>query len=681
MSKGKKKSYSGFWIILVAAIVLEGTACIQYFYSRAGLRHEAENRARTELHRASLEIKTHTIEMETAAKTLAMLAQKHVNSPDSMFSATRMLVATIENTSSVAVAFLPNYFPQHGQFYEICSSRINEDSIYTRQIGSAEHDYTQLEWYQQGLEKDSCWWCEPYKDNAGSQTWVVSCSHPVYNKQGDVVAVVCVDLSLDYLQNMSEYLQVYKESFYSITSGSGEQIVPIGDTVPGRKYLTFEDTSEDTGWHIAIVIPEDIIFADLRRIGLIISILMFLGLGILIYIIYRSGKDTKKLIDTTSRNERMEGDLHIARTIQMAMLPKVFPPFLDRLDMNAYGIVQPAKEVGGDLYDFYVRHDKLFFCVGDVSGKGVPAALVMAMTRSLFRSTTAYEAHAAVIVQRMNDTMAEQNEQNMFVTLFLGVLDFKTGELEYCNAGHNAPILGRNKLDVKPNLPLGILAGYTYESQRTQMHPNDILFLYTDGLTEAENARHEQYGEERMLHTLAAMTDSRPRQIVDAMTQEVAQFVDGAEQSDDLTILAIRYQIPALVMRNDIQQIPTLAEWIDSLGIPTELNMPVNLALEEAVSNVMLYAYPGTDDGKVIIEFVHTNDEQGENIIFTITDTGIPFDPTQSKEVDVTLSAEERAIGGLGIHLVRQLMDQVVYRREENRNILTLIKKLNTTNI
>ena len=672
----QKRTYSGFWIILVAAFVLESTACIQFFYSRATLRQEAEKRAKTELRKATLEIRTHTIEMEAAAKMLAMMAEKYVDCPDSIYAATRDVVSTLKNTTSIAVAYKPGYFPEEGEFFEVCSSRISNDSIYTRQIGSAEHDYTTMEWYQKGLSLDSCWWCEPYLDDSGSQTWVVSCSHPVHNRKGEVVAVVCVDLSLDYLQNMSEYLQVYAESFYSITSGNGELIVPIGDTISGRKYLIFTEQSDDTGWQISIVIPEDIIFADLKRNGLIVTILMLLGLGILIYIVYRSRKDTKRLVETTSQNERMEGELEIAQAIQNAMLPKVFPPFLDRLDMNAYGIVKPAKEVGGDLYDFYVRHDKLFFCVGDVSGKGVPAALVMAMTRSLFRSITAHEERASEIIQQMNDTMTEQNEQNMFITLFVGVLDCKTGMLEYCNAGHNAPVFRRRFLDVKPNLPIGVMAGYKYEAQHIQMEYNDTLFLYTDGLTEAENRRKEQYGEERLLQSLSGLADSRPREVVEAMVKDVERFADGAEQSDDLTILFVRYQIPALVMRNDIQQIPTLAEWIEGLGIPTELNMPVNLALEEAVSNVMLYAYPDTNEGKVIVEFVRTRDDRGENILFTITDNGIPFDPTQSKQVDVTLSAEERAIGGLGIHLVRQLMDTIVYHREEGKNVLTLMKRL-----
>ena len=675
-NRKSKHSYSGFWLILVAAVVLESTALVQYFYSRAGIRAEAEERAKSELRRAELEIEKHTVEMEAAAKTLAMLAEKNVNSPQTAFAATRDVVATIDNTSSVAVAYIPNYFPKQGKYCEVCSSRISEDSIYTRQIGSEEHDYTKMEWFQNGLKIDSCWWSEPYLDDSGSKTYVVSCSHPVRDKSGKVVAVVCVDLSLDYLQDVSEFLQVYPQSFYSITSGTGLEIVAAPDTITGRKYQIFNEEIDATGWHISIIIPESVIYADLRRIGLIVSLMMFIGLALLVFIVYRSGKDTAKLVDTTTQNERMESELNIASAIQMAMLPKVFPPFMDRLDMNAYGMVKPAKEVGGDLYDFYVRHDKLFFCIGDVSGKGVPAALVMATMRSLFRSVTSHEERAAKIVAEINNTLADQNDQNMFVTFFLGVLDFKTGKMEYCNAGHNAPVLHRRLLDVKPNLPLGIVSGYEFEAQSIQMEYNDTIFLYTDGLTEAENEQHEQYGEERMLQTLAALTDSRPREVVEAMLEHIETFVNGAQQSDDLTMLFIRYQKPALIMRNDIQQIPSLPDWIDSLGIPQELNMPINLALEEAVSNVMLYAYPNIKSGIVIVEFARTTDDDGDHILFTISDSGIPFDPTQQEEADISLSAEDRAIGGLGIHLVRKLMDRITYRREDEKNVLTLIKKI-----
>lgn len=691
----KRKTSGGIWIIVVAAVVLEATACIQYFYSRIALRYEAELRAQTELRRAELEIEKHTIEMETAAKTLAMLAEKHVDNPDSIFSATRSIVGAIRNTSSIAVAYIPGYFPKQGRFFEACSSRISEDSIYTRQIGSAEHDYTQMEWFQNGLKIDSCWWCEPYLDDSGSRTYVVSCSCPVHGRNGEVVAVVCVDLSLDYLQHLSEYLQMYKGSYYSIRSSTGEDIVARPDTVAGRKYTIFDEEIDATGWHISIIIPDDVIYAQLRRIGLIVSLMMLIGLVVLVFITYRAAKSLVKVVNLSNEQERMESELNIARHIQMAMLPTRFPPFPDYQNLDAYGVVIPAKEVGGDLFDFYIRDDKMFFCIGDVSGKGIPASLVMAVTRSLFRSLSSYVNSPAQIVSQMNDSLAgEGNDQNMFVTLFLGILDLSSGKLLYCNAGHDAPVWlsalgesGLSYLPCAPNLPLGVLSCYTYTEQSAHLKAGDALFLYTDGLTEAENSAHELFGKERMLQVIGNMASgSSSPDLVDAMTKGIRTFVKEAEQSDDLTMFAFRlsslrdgglpsltdqHERSSLVMRNDIQQIPTLAEWIDMIGLPKELNMPVNLALEEAVTNVMLYAYPGKS-GQVLVEA----DKSAKQVIFTISDTGIPFDPTQQDEPDITQSVEERSIGGLGIFLVRQIMDDVRYERKDNKNILTLTKKL-----
>ncbi len=685
-NKSQLKSSSGFWILLVAAVVLEATACLQYFYSRAAIDHEAVDRARAELRAAELEINAATVELEAAAKMLTNMAELSLDYPDGIFTCTSTLLETLDNVESAGVAFVPDYYPSKGRWYEVCSSRIIEgDStrIYTRQIGGAHHDYFQSEWFQNGLTIDSAWWSEPYLDDAGAQKMVVSCSHPVRDKAGNIVAVVCIDLSLSKLHRVSEYLQVYKDSYFSIRSSSGMDIVARPDTMPGRKYRIFDEEIDSTGWHLSIIIPEDVLYADLRRVGLIVTILMLLGLALLVFIMIFAGRNLQNLMDVSIQRERMMSELEIAKAIQKAMLPKVFPPFADRSDLNIYGMVRPAKEIGGDLYDFYVRHDKLFFCVGDVSGKGIPASLVMATIRSLFRSITAHVERAHEVLIQMNDTLAEQNEQNMFVTLFVGILDLKTGELSYCNAGHNAPLIIRGEkaevhtMDVHPNLPVGIMPGFEFAEQKLQLAYGDTLFLYTDGLTEAENIRHEQFGEDRMEKGLHSCLALRPREIVDTMDAQVAAFVGDAEQSDDLTLMAVRYQKPAIIMRNDIQQIPTLAEWVDELGIPMELNMPINLALEEAVSNVMLYAYPGRNDGKVFVEFAKAKDEQGEKLIFTISDSGIPFDPTAKPEADITLSAEDRAIGGLGIHLVRKLMDVIRYERQDEKNILTLVKILN----
>ena len=696
-NKTDKRSYTGFWIILVAAIVLEATSCIQYVYSRKTIRAEAEQRAKSELRRAELEINVVTAQMESAVKMLAMMAERYVDAPDSMFAATRALVGCLDNVNSAGIAFKPDYFPQCGHWFEVCSSREMVDGkveIYTRQIGGANHDYFQTEWFHNGMTIDSCKWSEPYFDDSGARQMVVSCSYPIRNADGEVVAVALVDLSLEYLKDISEYLQVYADSYFSITSGSGLDIVPSPDTVAGRKYHIFNEEIDATGWHISIIIPDEVIYEDLKRIGLIVFALMIIGLGLLVFIVYRSGRDTVRLVKSTAQNERMESELNVARTVQMSLLPKFQnenkqnPP----LPCDIYGLVIPAKEVGGDLYDFYVKEDTLFFCVGDVSGKGVPSSIVMATTRSLFRAISAHEQDIATIVGLMNDAMSDTNDQNMFVTFFLGILNMKTGVLNYCNAGHNTPVLVKNGdlLPIIPNLPLGVLSGFSYTPQTTTLHSGDTLFLYTDGLSEAENRDKALYGENRMLEEIARIenavgADERTaKYLVDAMLESVTQFVDGAEQSDDLTMLAIHY-LPSsdnetdggksmrhsIVMRNDIQQIPTLAEWIENLHVPSALSMTINLALEEAVTNVMLYAYPQDKNGQVQIEAEKTDNQ----ITFVISDSGIPFDPTKQPPVNTSLGVEERSIGGLGIHLVRQIMDHIQYRRENKKNILTLVKK------
>ena len=703
------RSHAGLWIIVVAAIALEAISCTMYFTSRAAIRTEAQQRAETELRKAELEIELHTIEMETVAKALSIFLQKHLDQPEAAYAATRLAVRSLRENTSLAVAFVPNYYPSKGTYYEICSSRFSEDSIYTRNIGSAEHDYTQMEWYQNGFVHDSCWWCEPYLDDSGSETFVVSCSYPVYDKQGRVVAVVCVDLSLAYLKELSENLQVYPNSVSTIRSSQGRDIVPEQDTVVGKKYNLFHEEIDATGWHIEIRIPEEELFRNLNHIGRIVGLLMLFGLGMLILIVWYAGRNSKQLIESMARNQSMENELNIARKIQMAMLPTHFPPLPEYPNLNAYGLVVPAKEVGGDLFDYCIRNNRLFFCVGDVSGKGVPASLVMAMTRSLFRSYLAYKDRPAEVMTLMNNSLTgEQNMQNMFVTLFIGVLDLADGHLIYCNGGHDAPIQIKREasndikqaqtsnivLPCKANLPVGVIADFAYEEQEATLDEGDTLFLYTDGLTEAENKDHQLFGEQRIMEQLQSAGDKLPEVLIKDMQVAVEKFVGEAEQSDDLTMFAIRFMPSedssqqsavshsdsevshhSLVMRNDIEQIPTLAEWIDSLGIPEELNMPINLAIEEAVSNVMLYAYPDNKSGQVLVEFEgckHT--DKGERLTFVISDSGIPFDPTQKPEADITLSAEDRAIGGLGIHLVRQIMDQVSYARKNNKNILTLVK-------
>ena len=248
-----------------------------------------------------------------------------------------------------------------------------------------------------------------------------------------------------------------------------------------------------------------------------------------------------ELQDTTAQKTSIERDIHIASAIQMGMLPTNFPTYPDRDDVQIFASLVPAKEVGGDLFDFYFRDEKLYFCIGDVSGKGVPASLFMAVTRSIFRTVSAHETMPDCIVTAMNKTIAEMNKRYMFVTLFVGVLDLHTGHLHYCNAGHDAPLLvgqGISELPCDSNIPVGFRPQWQYTLQEAQIFPGTTIFLFTDGLTEAMNAVKEQF---QMARVNDVAGEQQPRQLIALMTDAVSQFVGDAEQSDDLTMMAIQY--------------------------------------------------------------------------------------------------------------------------------------------
>ena len=250
---------------------------------------------------------------------------------------------------------------------------------------------------------------------------------------------------------------------------------------------------------------------------------------------------------TTASKAAIENELRVAHDIQMAMLPKIFPPYPDRNDISLYGSLKPAKDVGGDLFDFYIRDNHLFFCIGEVSGKGIPASLVMAVTRSLFRNISGHTAEPDQIVSTLNKSLTDGNEKNMFVTMFVGVLHLDNGVLQYCNAGHDAPLLigrGVGMLPCDPNLPIGVMAEWQFSLQETLIDSQTTIFLYTDGLNEAEDIHHAQFGNEHVItlaETLLKEDRNQPKIIVDSMVQAVRAFVGEAEQSDDLTMLAIKY--------------------------------------------------------------------------------------------------------------------------------------------
>lgn len=267
----------------------------------------------------------------------------------------------------------------------------------------------------------------------------------------------------------------------------------------------------------------------------------------LIYMQNSLSNYVNELRETTASKEHIESELSIAREIQMGMIPKIFPPYPDRNDVDLHAILQPAKEVGGDLYDFYMDGNHLYFLIGDVSGKGVPASLFMAITRSLFRTLSQHVLSPAKIVTDMNNSISDTNESNMFVTLIVGILDLETGKLKLSNAGHNPPILIQTDghvsfVEFKTQIFAGVIEDFVYVDEEITLEKGSKLFLYTDGVTEAENTDKELYGEEKLMATLSDNASSNVRATVDVVVSSIVNHVKEAEASDDLTILLIQYQ-------------------------------------------------------------------------------------------------------------------------------------------
>ncbi len=277
-----------------------------------------------------------------------------------------------------------------------------------------------------------------------------------------------------------------------------------------------------------------------RVMGLIIAIVL-LTVFFIIYTMFRR-RAARRMAEMKAAQERIESELRIARDIQMSMVPSIFP---EREGLDMFAQMTPAKEVGGDMYGYVLLGDKLYFAVGDVSGKGVPASLFMAQATRLFRTLAAQGMMPAEICTRMNNALNEDNEQGMFVTMFLGLLDLQTGHLSFCNAGHNPPIVGGGDnqgdfLEMQPNAPIGLFPDLEYEGEEIESVKGRALFIYTDGLNEAENPQQEQFGDERLLSILRNTHFDSAKQVIESLKEEIENHRKGAEPNDDLTMMCIR---------------------------------------------------------------------------------------------------------------------------------------------
>ena len=537
----KQSASAGLLLIIVAALTLEATAVIQYIFSKRGIQQEATLRAEGELETTRVQILDVVNQTETAVRNNEKIAAWCLNLPDSLPMVARLMVEDNPVVAASTIAMAPGYY-KNRPLYAPYACR-EGDRVVLKSLATQEYDYPSQEWFTKPLELGEGYWSEPYIDEGGGDILMTTYSVPGVDAAGRTAAVLTADVSLEWLSQQVNSMQVYNNAYGIILSREGKVMVgPEESAEKGGKVQEYHTRVDRTGWSISLVIPEEEIFGGIRRVGLMVKILQLLGIGMLILILRAVAKNQLKYMQINESNERMERELQIGRNIQMSMIPHIFPPFPNRDDLDMAACLVPAKEVGGDLFDFYIRDEKLYFCIGDVSGKGVPASLVMAVTRSLFRTVSAQQHSPERIVTAMNEAMSDMNESNMFVTFFCGILDMETGHLRYCNAGHNAPIILTDRiepLNCVPNLPLGIMAGMPFQEQETDLAYDDALFLFTDGVTEAENKNKELFGDEgvrAVLHTRRSAQEH-----LEAMEKAVHDFVGEAQQSDDITMLFIHY--------------------------------------------------------------------------------------------------------------------------------------------
>ena len=376
---------------------------------------------------------------------------------------------------------------------------------------------------------------------------------------------------------------------------------------------------------------------------------------------------------------RIDKELEFAKTIQVSTLPFVFPPYPDRTDFDIHATMDTAKEVGGDFYDFYLLDEnRLAFMIADVSGKGISAAMFMMKAKTLIKSYADKESDVSMILTRANEDLCENNEAKMFVTCWMGILDFKTHTVHFANAGHNPPLVKHQDgsfeyLKVRSGFVLAGMEGMKYKSGELKLMPGDAIFLYTDGVTEATDTHNELYGDDRLKAVLDKMADASAKEICLGVKQDVDAFVGEAPQFDDITMLCLRLtpkqSITVDPREDNMQDVLSFVEkTLAEAEVPKKIAVKMNIAADEIYSNIRLYS------GATKAELECTVSENSITLVFV--DNGSPYNPMDKEDPDTTLSADEREIGGLGIFMVKKTMDDVAYEYSEGMNRLTLKKNI-----
>ena len=391
----------------------------------------------------------------------------------------------------------------------------------------------------------------------------------------------------------------------------------------------------------------------------------------------------------TAEKERIGAELNIAAQIQADMLPRLYPAFPEREEFDLYASMTPAKEVGGDFYDFFlIDEDHIGLVMADVSGKGVPAALFMVIAKTLIKNQAQIcDYSPAKILMSVNEQLCEGNEAELFVTVWLAIIQISTGKGLAANAGHEHPVIrragGQHELVIYRHSPaVATMEGTRFREHPFELHPGDSLFVYTDGVPEACNADNEFFGTARMLEALNAAPDLTPKELLFNVRKAIDDFVGKAPRFDDITMMCFKYcgtegkgkELTVDATDENLQKVLAFVDQeLKAVGCSEKTQMQIDVAVEELFVNIAHYAYaPETGSANI---WVKTQPEP-KSISITFLDRGVPYNPLDKPDPDVTLSAEERKIGGLGIYMVKKSMDNVLYEHRDGQNVLTIVKSL-----
>ncbi|MBQ6088982.1 MAG: SpoIIE family protein phosphatase [Firmicutes bacterium] len=534
-----------------------------------------------------------------------------------------------------------------------------------------------------------------YTDKYG---WLCTTGVPIFNDDGSIASFILADVSLEeLLHGMRSFTILY-------TIATILTVLLLG-------FLLSRHIRKNMVEPINMIAEAAEAYVKDKKDGGTLSENHFKGLGIdtgdEIENLYFTLSDMEKdlnayeedLTKAIQEQQRIGTELDLAKRIQEDMLPTIFPPFPERKDFDVYASMIPAKEVGGDFYDYFlIDDDHLCIIMADVSGKGVPAALFMMASKILLKTTAMAIPEPGKILARVNNQICSNNSLEMFVTAWLGILELSTGKLTAANAGHEYPIIrqhgGRYELyRDRHGFVMGGMEGMEYKEYEVLLKPGSEVFLYTDGVTEATSEKNEQFGTKRLLESLNSGLAPELKGVLERVNDAVDVFVGDAPQFDDITMLCLYYAgadatdsseeqreeryMKEMTLEATVGNIPIVTDFIntelEALECPMKAQMQIDIAVDELFGNIAHYAYdPLTGPATVRVEV----DDDPMAVIITFIDHGKPYDPLAVKEPDITLNAEDREVGGLGVFLVKKTMDEITYEYKNGQNILKIRKNM-----